>query len=231
MNIRRNLFRVSSAGVLVVYLGIVFTTVVIAAPPFNLFDQRSNTNASNEGRPSPRPTRSPHPSFSPRPSKSPGFQACQAREASIKTRAGNLLQLVTLMESRFDAIATRVEDYYTSKLVPAGTIVPNYSALLADIQTKKGAVQTALTKAQTDLTSFSCTSGDPKAALMLFNTDMKAVKSALQDFKTSVQNLIVAVRSAKGQDNSASPNDLHSPKPLFFQDNGRGNNGNGGGNK
>ncbi|MBI3380086.1 hypothetical protein HY029_04995, partial [Candidatus Gottesmanbacteria bacterium] len=75
-------------------------------------------------------------------------RGCQARENAIKQRMSHLTQLVITMESRFDRHAQRVEDFYTTKVVPSGKTVANYNNLVADIQTKKTAVQTALTNAQ-----------------------------------------------------------------------------------
>lgn len=126
------------------------------------------------------------------------LRACQARENAIKQRSTRLTQLVATMESKFDAIAKRVEDYYNSKIVPSGKSVANYASLTADIQTKKTAVQTALTTAQNDETGFSCTSGDPKGQMTQFRQDMQAVKEALKDYRISIKNLIVAVHSVTG---------------------------------
>lgn len=125
------------------------------------------------------------------------LRACQAKENSLKNRLTSLNNLATNMESKFTSIANRVEEYYTAKVVPAGKTVTNYAALVSLIQTKKTAVQTALTKAQTDAGAFTCTSNDPKGQLTLFRKDMQAVKSALKEYRTSIKNLIVAVHSAK----------------------------------
>jgi len=86
-----------------------------------------------------------------KPSITPGqgkLRACQAKENSINKRLTSLNNLVVNMESKFDSIANRVEIYYTTKVIPSGKTVSNYNFLVADIQTKKTAVQTALTKAQ-----------------------------------------------------------------------------------
>ncbi len=137
------------------------------------------------------------------------LRACQAHEDAIKRRLTHLTNLVTNMETKFDAIATRVENYYTNKVVPRGKTVANYNTLVSDIQTQKTNVQTALKKAQTDANSFSCTSGSPKAQLTQFREDMQAVKEALKDYRTSIKNLIVAVHSVTGRANSEG-----SPKPT-----------------
>lgn len=134
---------------------------------------------------------------------------CQNHEAEIGKRMSSLIKLVTNMLTKFDAIATRVEDYYNNKVVPSGKTVPNYTALVADIATKKAAVQTALTNAENDISSFKCTDDNPKGELKLFRTGMQAVKSALHDYRTSIKNLIVAVKSVVGETEGKN----ESPKP------------------
>ena len=133
------------------------------------------------------------------------LKSCQAREVAIKNRSEKLTQLASTMMTKFDAIALRVQEYYTTKLVPQGKTVANYDALVADVQTNKLAVQTALTTAQADAASFSCTAESPKEMLTKFNTDMRAVKTALHAYRTSIKNLIVGVRSVTGQENRARP--------------------------
>lgn len=140
------------------------------------------------------------------------LKVCQARESAITKRMPRLTQLVTTMESKFDAIAQRTEKYYTSKVVPSGKTVANYDALVADIQTKKTAVQTTLTTAQTNSTGFSCKGNDPKGLLTQFRTDMQTVKKALHDYRTSIKNLIVAVRSLTRENERVNPS--VSPKPT-----------------
>lgn len=142
------------------------------------------------------------------------LRACQARENAIKKRATRLIQLAASMENRFDKHAKRVEEYYTSKVIPAGKTVANYDNLVADIQTKKSAVQTALSTAQSDADNFSCTGTDPKGQLTQYRKDMQTVKRALKDYRTSIKNLIVAVRSVTGttqRENNGSPKPTASP--------------------
>lgn len=123
------------------------------------------------------------------------LKVCQVREDALKKRSQRLIQLVANMEDKFTSIAQRVKDYYTSKVVPAGQVVANYDSLVLSFDTKKAAIQTALTKAQEDLASFNCNGDDPKGGMMAFREDMQAVKGALKDYRTAIKDLIVAVRS------------------------------------
>ncbi len=122
------------------------------------------------------------------------LRACQAKENSIKKQMSQLEKMATKMLENFSEIQGRVEKYYTDKVLPSGKSVANYSALTADIQTKKTAVQTAIAKVKAGTAGFSC-AGDPKEQMKQFRDGMREVKSALKDYRTSIRNLIVAVRS------------------------------------
>lgn len=130
------------------------------------------------------------------------LQSCQSHEAELKNRMTHLTTLTTDMQTKFASIAARVETYYTTKVVPSGKTVSNYSALTANIATQNKAVTSALTTAQTDVNNFSCSSASPKSELTQFRTDMQAVKRALKDYRTSIKDLIVAVRSVVGEENA-----------------------------
>jgi len=126
------------------------------------------------------------------------LKVCQNKEAAIQKRSTQLVKMAENMETAFDQIATRVETYYTTKVVPSGKTVINYDALVADIAANKKTVQTDLDKAITDANAFSCTSDDPKGQLTLFRTGMQKVKQDLKAYRTSIKNLIVAVHSVTG---------------------------------
>src|SRR3989344_8730516 len=72
------------------------------------------------------------------------LKVCQNRETAIKKRVENLGKLANSMLEKFAIHAQRVEEFYTTKVVPSGKTVANYDSLVADIQTKKTAVQTAM---------------------------------------------------------------------------------------
>jgi hypothetical protein len=132
------------------------------------------------------------------------LKVCQNKEGAIQKRNNALTKMANTMLTKFDSIATRVETYYTGTVVPSGKTVSNYSALVADIAAKKSAVQKDLDKASIDDTAFNCTSDDPKGQLTQFRTDMQAVKQGLKDYRTSIKNLIVAIRSVTGTTESTS---------------------------
>lgn len=125
------------------------------------------------------------------------LRSCEAKETATKSRMKSLLRLAANIEEKFDAIAGRVKNFYTNKIVPSGKTLPNYDVLLADINTKKALIDDDLTAAQNKVNAFTCTADDPKDLLTGFRTDMQKVKTDLKNFRTSIKNLIVAVRGLK----------------------------------
>ena len=123
------------------------------------------------------------------------LRACQAKQQGIIKRMDQLEKMAENMLEKFSAIQDRVVQYYNEKVVPSGKTVANYDTLIAEIQTKKTAVQTAIDQARANSALFSCDEDDPKGQLKKFGDDMRAVKSALKEYRTSIRNLIVAVRS------------------------------------
>lgn len=133
------------------------------------------------------------------------LQVCQRKEEIIKKRLESLTRLVTIQETKFDQISTRVQTFYTTKVLTKGKTVPNYDSLVADIASKKGAVDAALTNAKTNAEGFSCDGDDPKGALTQYRKGMQTTKEALKDYRTSIKNLIVAVKSVAGASDKVSP--------------------------
>lgn len=126
--------------------------------------------------------------------------SCQARMDAVTKRSVQLTQRAQKMEDNFGKIAQKVETYYTTKLTASGVTVANYSSLVSDIAAKKAAVDAALTDAQSKAASFSCADvASAKTQVQDFRIAMQKVIRALKEYKTSVKNLIVAVRTAAGK--------------------------------
>lgn len=130
------------------------------------------------------------------------LRVCEGKEKVIQNRTASLNRMAQNMLEKFAAIAQRVQNYYTTTVVPSGKTVSNYDNLVADISAKKALVQTALDNATAHADDFACDSDDPKGQLTQFREDMQRVKAALKDYRTSIKNLIVAVRSVVGESES-----------------------------
>lgn len=120
---------------------------------------------------------------------------CEKVESRINKRSVKMVTKAESMITRFDNIAGKVKDYYTNKLLPKGGTIDNYDALVADVAAHEAAVNEAVANAQSGISSFDCDANDPKGRLDNFRVDMKTVITALKDYRTSVINLLVAVRT------------------------------------
>jgi hypothetical protein len=94
----------------------------------------------------------------------------------------------------FKKIADRTIAFYKSK----GRTVTNYDQLVADVNAKYKAAKTAVDSISTTST-FDCSSDNPKEALSIFRDNHKQKTAALKEYKTSIKNLIVAVKSAQAE--------------------------------
>lgn len=123
------------------------------------------------------------------------LQACQRIESALTQRSTHLVDLVLEMEKRFTAIAQGVEQYYITQVVPTGTTLPTYNALVADIATKENAITPLVAAAQSDVTNFSCSADNPGASMTQYRTNMQAVITGLQEYRSAIVALITAVRT------------------------------------
>lgn len=122
------------------------------------------------------------------------LKVCQNREKAITNIMTRVSDRGQKQLTLFGAIATRTETFYASK----GKTLSNYDVLVADVNAKAAVAQTALATTKADSTSFSCDGTDPKGFVSSFKGSLKTEISALQDYRTSVKNLIVGVKSVQG---------------------------------
>lgn len=125
---------------------------------------------------------------------------CERRFSAISKRMDSLMSRVVSMLGKFDAILARIQEYYTTTAVPAGNEIDDYDVLVADIVEKKVVVNGAVVAAELSQTSFTCETSEPKELYSQYREDMQGVKSALHEYRRSIKDLIVAVRTAKSEE-------------------------------
>lgn len=121
------------------------------------------------------------------------LQVCQRRQKAITNIMERIADRGQKQLTLFTTIANRVETFYTDK----GKTLDNYDALVADVNAKQAAAQTTVDTIKADSTGFSCDSSDPKGFVDSFKGSLKSEISALQDYRTSVKNLTVGVKSVQ----------------------------------
>lgn len=118
------------------------------------------------------------------------LKVCQEKSAIILKRSTQLGEMVANMEKKFTSIIDGVKGYYVKKKLT----LTNYDELVAAIETKKSAISPLLEVAKADVSSFSCSGENPAEQLKKYRTDMQAVITALQDYRESIKDLIVAIK-------------------------------------
>ncbi len=122
-------------------------------------------------------------------------KVCEQRKVMFDRKKDLRPQITKRMITSYEAILKRAQEFYLTKVVPAGGKVSNYDALVADIQTKKTAVDTAISALQIDIPTFDCTKpttadnglGSNKALL-------ENVKTAIKNYREAVRTLVKAIR-------------------------------------
>lgn len=165
-----------------------------ASPQMSLFGAARGGSESSEPSETPKAFRSKVDRLS-----DARLKYCETHQNEIRKRHESLGKLTAGMLGKFDAILARVQEFYASKAVPEGKVVPDYDTLTADIVAKKVAVQTSLANAQGDVEGFGCTADNPKGQIVQYREDMQLVKKNLQAYRLSIKNLITAVRTAVGE--------------------------------
>lgn len=113
----------------------------------------------------------------------------KARIAAIMTRSVNRAEKQIEL---FSTIAERVKAFYAKK----GRTVASYDTMVAAVDAAKAKAQADLETLKT-VDSFDCSADDPKGDAEAFKLALKTINQDLKDYRTSVKNLIVAVKSAQ----------------------------------
>ena len=123
------------------------------------------------------------------------LKVCEKKEASIQKRSTSLAGRADKIQAKIDNAVEKVDTYYVGVLTPKGVEIENYSDLLANIEENRVAAASALGLAENNAENFNCEGVDPKSHLGEFKDDMRTAIATLKNYKKSVVNLIVAVRT------------------------------------
>ena len=114
------------------------------------------------------------------------LKACENREKAIN----NILDRIAKRGERrldvYSAIFNRVQEFYEKK----GLSVSNYDTLVADVNAKN--------------VDFKCDGSDPKGAAASFKDDLKVQIKALQAYKQSIKNLIMAIKTSLSESSQSN---------------------------
>ncbi len=127
-------------------------------------------------------------------------KVCETKKRNIIRRSESMASRAEKQFKIFDRIVTKVDEYYNTRYVSQGKVLPNYQTLKDDITAKKEAAQVAVEAAKEVAKSFDCEADDPKGQLVAYREHMQEVIKALKNYRTSIKDFIVAIRTlnAKG---------------------------------
>jgi len=181
---------------------------VTTVPPTNPTGTSSGSGSggtSSGGTTSPQPATAPGQTSGQSPLTAPQQRACQNRANAINTIMGRIDTRTQNQITLFGTIATRVENFYTSK----SKTVSNYDQLTAAITAAKTQAETDLTTMQSSGT-IDCSGSNPKGTVTAFQGSLKTATADLKNYRTAVKNLITAVATANGVTVSNSSNAANS---------------------
>jgi hypothetical protein len=121
------------------------------------------------------------------------LKICQNRETEIKNTLARISDRGAKRIDTFNKIVIRVEEFYIAK----GNILDNYDELAAVVDTNKMIVQDAINDLPLASSNFTCTSDNPRSVITEFKNKNLSLNSALKNYKTSIKNLIVGVKSVQ----------------------------------
>ncbi len=125
------------------------------------------------------------------------LKACQNRQESIQ----NILTRLSTRGEKQLEVFTKISDRTQAFYVTKSNTLDNYDALVADVVAKKAAATKAVTAAHDSAHEFKCDGDNPKGVASTFKVQLKAQNAALKEYKTSVKNLIVGVKSVQSTAN------------------------------
>lgn len=120
------------------------------------------------------------------------LRVCEQRQEKIEAIMARSVTRAEKQLALFTRIADRVKAFYVDK----GRTVANYDELVAAVDAAKAKAEANLETLKT-VDSFDCNAEDPKGSAEAFKLALKSINQDLKDYRTSVKNLIVGVKSAQ----------------------------------
>jgi hypothetical protein len=128
------------------------------------------------------------------------LEKCKEREARINEKMKKISERKAKQVEVFNKIAERTMTFYEEN----NLTLANYDALVADVVAKRGIADAEIENLKNTTVDFKCDSEDPLKVSEAFKTARESVKKAMKDYKTSVKNLIVGVKSVTPSTESES---------------------------
>ena len=118
------------------------------------------------------------------------LKKCETVSKNISERTKKMMEKITEMEKKLTSIVNGVKEYYVKKNLN----LSNYSTLVTAIDVKAAALEPLIATTTSDIAAFSCTGEGPHERLKLVDADVRAVLTALKEYRTETHTLIKAIK-------------------------------------
>lgn len=119
-------------------------------------------------------------------------KACQAHQAEITTREANYAKAAQRHYDTFTSIYGKVLAFQDGKQLS----VSNFDDLKAAVDAKQALAQTAVSALKSSDVKVDCTATDPAAFVATLKTAVANARTALQDYRAAIKNMVVALQGA-----------------------------------
>jgi hypothetical protein len=119
-------------------------------------------------------------------------KACVQRQKSLDRRTTNYAAAAQRHLDTFNKIFTKVQTFHDSKKLS----VTNYDTLVAAATAKQTAAQSAVDALKALDVKIDCTQPDPASTVATVKTAVSNARTALQDYRKSIKDLVVALKGA-----------------------------------
>lgn len=121
------------------------------------------------------------------------LKICQRQENKVATVMQRASDQGTRQLEVFKKIADRTQEFATNK----NLVVEDYAALVAEVEANYTIAAETMKTISSSSEEFDCEGDDPKLFLSSFRTAHQQKTEAMKAYKTSVKDLIVAVKSSQ----------------------------------
>ncbi len=117
---------------------------------------------------------------------------CQNREGAINNIMARISDRAQKQLTLMNSISTQVQNLYKNNNMSLGS----YDVLVAAVKSKKTIAEKEMNNVRVQSRVFNCGGDDPKGIATQFKSEASTQAGALNEYKTSINNLLVGVESA-----------------------------------
>lgn len=128
-------------------------------------------------------------------------KACEAHKTELTKRSENYSRHAKRHLDTFTDVYNKVLAFQADKKLTAA----NFNTLKAAADAKKAAAETAVATLSDSNVTVDCSAPDPAVNVATLKTTVASTRTALQEYRAAIKDVIVALQSAKSSANTTNP--------------------------